>query len=45
MLDPVEYRDEVVTAGLATKRVALRVDLANGELLVQRTKVEHCSCL
>ena len=41
VLDPIEDRDEVVAARLSTEHIPLRVDLANGELLVQRTNVNH----
>ena len=42
VLDPVKDRNEVVAAVLSGKGVATRVDLADGELFVERAKIEHC---
>ena len=42
MLDPIEDRDEVVAVGLADENIALGVDPADGELLVERTEVKDC---
>ena len=39
VLDPVEDRDEVVASRLSTEHITLRVDLANGQLFVERTEV------
>ena len=39
VLDPVKDRDEVVAARLAGENVALRVDVADGKLLVEGAKV------
>ena len=39
VLDPIEDRDEVVAARLSTEHIPLRVDLTNGQLLVERTEV------
>lgn len=41
-LDPIEHRDEIIAAGLSLNDVALRIDLANGELLVQSSDVHDC---
>ena len=40
VLDPVEARDEVVAVGLADENIPLRVDPADGELLVESTEVK-----
>jgi hypothetical protein len=40
--NPIEHRDEVVAAGLATNDIALRIDSADQELFIQRSNVEHC---
>ena len=42
VLDPIEDRDEVVAVGLADENIALRVDPADGELLVEGTEVKDC---
>ena len=42
VLDPVEYWDEVVATRLPAKNVALRVDLADRKLLVERAEVKDC---
>ena len=42
VLDPIEDRDEVVAVGLADEDIALRVYPADGELLVEGTKVKDC---
>ena len=42
MFDPIENGDEVVAARLTGNHIALRVDVANGELLVEGTEVEYC---
>lgn len=39
--DPIEHWDEVIATGLTTNDIALRVDLADYELLVERSDVEH----
>ncbi len=41
MLDPIEHRDQVVAVGLADEDVALRVNLADGQLLVEGTEVKN----
>ena len=42
VLNPIEDRDEVVAVGLADEDIALRVYPADGELLVEGTKVKDC---
>ena len=42
VLDPIKDRDEVVAVGLADENIALRVDPADGELLVEGTEVKDC---
>ncbi len=39
VLDPIEHWDEVVAARLSRKNVALRVNLADGQLLVECSEV------
>ena len=43
MLDPVEYRDEVVAARLTWDDVTGRVHVADSELLVESAEVEYCN--
>ena len=42
VLDPIEYGNEVVATRLAAKDVALRVNPAYGQLLVERAEVHDC---
>jgi hypothetical protein len=41
-LDPIKDRDQVVATRLAKLWIARGVDLADSELLVQRTDIEYC---
>ena len=41
VLDPIEDGNEIVAARLPTENIALRVDLADRELLIKSTEVEN----
>ena len=42
VINPMEDRDEIVAVGLADEDIYLRVDHADGELLVEGTEVKDC---
>lgn len=42
MNDPVEDGDEVIATRLTRNDIALRVDFADRQLLVQSTNEQHC---
>ena len=41
--DPLKDRDEVVAPSLSTEYLAIGVDLADEQLLVQCAQVQHCT--